>query len=85
MVTCCTSLSLPYMPASSACSPHCLVPHHVPTPASSMNLAHTASSHRPGHLLALCVDRDVGVWSLLCVSQGAQGQLMDARRRVMCG
>ena len=73
------------MPASSACSPHCLLPRHVPTPASSMTLAHTASSHRPEHLLVLCVDRDVRVRSLLCVSQGAQGQLMDAQRRVMCG
>ena len=64
-----TWLSLPYMPASSACSPYCLVPHCVPTPASRMNPAHTALSHRPGRLLVLSVDRDVAVGSL-CVSPG---------------
>lgn len=85
LVTRRTWLSLSYMPVSSACSPHCLVPRCVPILASSMNPAHTALSHWPGRLLVLSVDRDLGVGSLLCVPQGAQGQLMDARRRVVCG
>lgn len=73
----CPFLTCP--PRLQAASTDCLIPHHV------LNLAHSRLSHRPEHLLVLSVGGGVGVWSISCVSQGPQGQLMDAWGRIMCG